>query len=220
VALRVSTEELTEARRLMVEEQLRGRDIVDERVLDAMERVPRELFVPDKERPRAYDDVALPIGHGQTISQPYMVARICEVLGLRGDERVLDVGTGSGYQAAVLAELAGDVHTIERIPELAEQARANLAAAGYEQVHVHVGDGTLGLPEHAPYDAIAVAAAAPGLPQRLYEQLEARGRLAIPVGGRWGQRLELVIRSPEGPAVVRSVPCRFVPLVGEEGFAD
>ena len=204
----------------MVDEQLRSRDIVDERVLDAMERVPRELFVPEKERPRAYDDVALPIGHGQTISQPYMVARICEVLGLRGDERVLDVGTGSGYQAAVLAELAGEVHTIERIPELAEQARANLAAGGYERVDVHVGDGTLGLPEHAPYDAIAVAAAAPGLPQRLYEQLEARGRLAIPVGGRWGQRLELVIRSPEGPAVVRSVPCRFVPLVGEEGFAD
>ena len=204
----------------MVDGQLRGRDIVDQRVLDAMERVPRELFVPDKEQARAYDDVALPIGHGQTISQPYMVARICEVLGLRGDERVLDVGTGSGYQAAVLAELAGEVHTIERIPELAEQALANLAAAGYERVQVHVGDGTLGLPEHAPYDAIAVAAAAPGLPQRLYEQLEARGRLAIPVGGRWGQRLELVIRSPEGPAVVRSVPCRFVPLVGEEGFAD
>jgi protein-L-isoaspartate(D-aspartate) O-methyltransferase len=204
----------------MVEGQLRGRDIVDERVLDAMERVPRELFIPAGERPRAYDDVALPIGHGQTISQPYMVARICEVLALRGDERVLDVGTGSGYQAAVLAELAGEVHTIERIPELAEQARANLAAAGYDRVDVHVGDGTLGLSEHAPYDAIAVAAAAPGLPQQLYEQLETRGRLAIPVGGRWGQRLELVIRSPEGPAVVRSVPCRFVPLVGEEGFAD
>jgi protein-L-isoaspartate(D-aspartate) O-methyltransferase len=203
----------------MVEGQLRGRDVVDERVLDAMERVPRELFIPAAERARAYDDVALPIGHGQTISQPYMVARICEVLGLRGDERVLDVGTGSGYQAAVLAELAGEVHTIERIPELAEQARAKLAAAGYDRVQVHVGDGTLGLPEHAPYDAIAVAAAAPGLPRQLYEQLETRGRLAIPVGGRWGQRLELVIRSPEGPAVVRSVPCRFVPLVGEEGFA-
>jgi protein-L-isoaspartate(D-aspartate) O-methyltransferase len=204
----------------MVEDQLRGRDIVDERVLAAMERVPREVFVPEEERGRAYDDVALPIGHGQTISQPYMVARICEVLALTGEERVLDVGTGSGYQAAVLAELAGEVFTIERIPELAEQARANLAAAGYEGVHVNVGDGTLGLPDHAPYDAIAVAAAAPGLPQRLYDQLGPRGRLAIPVGGRWGQRLELVIRSPEGPAVVRSVPCRFVPLVGEEGFAD
>jgi protein-L-isoaspartate(D-aspartate) O-methyltransferase len=204
----------------MVDDQLRARDIVDERVLSAMERVPRELFVPERERSRAYDDVALPIGYGQTISQPYMVARICETLSLSGDERVLDVGTGSGYQAAVLAELADEVHTIERIPELAEQASANLAAAGYDRVHVHVGDGTLGVPEHAPYAAIAVAAAAPDLPPQLYEQLEVRGRLAVPVGGRWGQRLELVIRSPEGPAVVRSVPCRFVPLVGEGGFAD
>src|SRR5215218_6731252 len=198
-------------RQSMVARQLRARDISDERVLAAMARVPRELFLPSEERRRAYADAALPIGHGQTISQPYMVARICEILGLTGRERVLDVGTGSGYQAAVLAELAAEVHTIERIPELAEQARANLAAAGYERVEVHVGDGSLGLPEHAPFDAIAVAAAAPGLPQRLYEQLETRGRIAIPVGGRWGQRLELVIRSPEGPAVVRSVPCRFVP---------
>lgn len=207
------------ARLRMVDHDLRGRDIVDEQVLAAMERVPRELFVPERERRRSYDDAALPLGHGQTISQPYMVARICEVLSLNGAERVLDVGTGSGYQAAVLAELADEVFTIERIPELAEQARANLSAAGYEHVHVHEGDGTLGLPEHAPYEAIAVAAAAPDLPQRLYDQLAVRGRLAIPVGGRFGQRLELVIRSPEGPAVVRSVPCRFVPLVGEGGFA-
>jgi protein-L-isoaspartate(D-aspartate) O-methyltransferase len=206
------------ARMRMVEEQLRGRDIVDQRVLEAMERVPRELFVPEDERVHAYGDAALPIGHGQTISQPYMVARICEVLGLTGNERVLDVGTGSGYQAAVLAELAGEVFTIERIPELAAQAQRNLEAAGYGDVTVEVGDGTLGLPEHVPFDAIAVAAAAPGLPQALYEQLEPRGRLAVPVGGRGGQRLELIIRSPEGPAVVRSVPCRFVPLVGEGGF--
>jgi len=204
----------------MVDDQLRARDIVDEHVLAAMERVPRELFVPEEERRRAYADAALPIGHDQTISQPYMVARICEVLGLTGRERVLDVGTGSGYQAAVLAELATDVHTIERIPELAEQARENLAAAGYERVQVHVGDGSVGLPEHAPFDAIAVAAAAPALPQRLYDQLEPRGRLAVPVGGRWGQRLELIVRSPEGPAVVRSVPCRFVPLVGQGGFEE
>jgi protein-L-isoaspartate(D-aspartate) O-methyltransferase len=142
-----------------------------------------------------------------------MVARICEALGLAGDERVLDVGTGSGYQAAVLAELAAEVDTIERIPELAAQARANLAAAGYEGVSVHVGDGTLGLPERAPFDAVAVAAAAPEVPPALYDQLELGGRLVIPVGGRHGQRLELVIKSPEGPAVVRSVPCRFVPLV-------
>jgi protein-L-isoaspartate(D-aspartate) O-methyltransferase len=202
----------------MVEEQLRGRDIADERVLAAMERVPRELFVPEPYRERAYDDAALPIGEGQTISQPYMVARICEALGLRGNERVLDVGTGSGYQAAVLAELAAEVHTIERIPELAERARTALATGGYGGVHVHIGDGTLGLPEQAPFAAIAVAAAAPEVPPSLYEQLEPGGRMVIPVGGRAGQELQLVVRSPEGPAVLRSVPCRFVPLVGAEGF--
>lgn len=204
----------------MVDEQLLGRDIVDQRVLAAMGRVPREPFVPEELRDRAYDDAALPIGADQTISQPYMVARICEALSLTGVERVLDVGTGSGYQAAVLAELAAEVFTIERIPELAEQARINLAAAGYDRVEVHIGDGTLGLPERAPFDAIAVAAAAPSVPEPLYDQLRPRGRLVLPVGGRRGQRLELVVRSPEGPAVVRSVPCRFVPLVGQEGFAE
>jgi protein-L-isoaspartate(D-aspartate) O-methyltransferase len=209
-----------DARLRMVEDQLRARDIVEEQVLEAMERVPRELFVPEGERHRAYADAALPIGHGQTISQPYMVARICEALSLSGGDRTLDVGTGSGYQAAVLAELRAEVHTIERIPELAEQARENLAAAGYDRVQVHVGDGSLGLPDEAPFAAIAVAAAAPGLPRRLYDQLEPRGRLVVPVGGRWGQRLEVIVRSPEGPAIVRSVPCRFVPLVGEEGFED
>jgi protein-L-isoaspartate(D-aspartate) O-methyltransferase len=213
-------EELVRSRRAMVDEQLRGRDIVDKRVLDVMDHVPRELFVPEAERLRAYEDAALPLGGGQTISQPYMVARIVETLSLRGDERVLDVGTGSGYQAAVLAELAGTVVTIERIPELAERARANLAAAGYDRVEVRVGDGTLGVPERAPFDAIAVAAAAPDFPQTLYEQLVPRGRLVVPVGGPRGQRLELVVRSPEGPAVAHSVPCRFVPLVGEEGYKD
>ena len=202
----------------MVERQLRGRDIADERVLHAMERVPRELFVPERERDRAYADAALPIGYAQTISQPYMVARIAEALSLRPAEVVLDVGTGSGYQAAVLAELGADVVTIERLPELAEQARKNLAAADYNEVDVRVGDGTLGVPDRAPFDAIAVAAAAPGFPQTLYDQLRPRGRLAVPVGGQRAQRLELIVRSPEGPAVVHSVPCRFVPLVGEEGF--
>jgi protein-L-isoaspartate(D-aspartate) O-methyltransferase len=215
----MSHDDYTRARARMVDNQLRARDVVDERVLGAMERVPRELFLPAGQRSRAYDDAALPIGHGQTISQPYMVARIAEALALHGDEHVLDVGSGSGYQAAVLAELGKDVFTIERIPELAQQARANLAAAGYHHVSVHEGDGTLGLPEYAPFDAIAVAAAAPGMPERLYEQLADRGRLAVPVGSRGGQRLELVVRSPEGPAVVRSVPCRFVPLVGEGGFS-
>jgi protein-L-isoaspartate(D-aspartate) O-methyltransferase len=202
----------------MVDEQLRGRDIGDERVLAAMERVPRELFVPPELRDRAYKDAALPIGSGQTISQPYMVARIVEELGLDGDEKVLDVGTGSGYQAAVLAQLGEQVHSIERIPELAEQARRNFEAAGVDNVAVHVGDGSRGLPQEAPFDAIAVAAAAPEFPQALYEQLKTGGRLVVPVGRRQGQRLEVIVRSPEGPAVLRSVPCRFVPLVGEEGF--
>jgi protein-L-isoaspartate(D-aspartate) O-methyltransferase len=203
----------------MVERQLRGRDIADERVLEAMAAVPRELFVPDGERRRAYRDAALPIGHGQTISQPYMVARIAEALAVRPGELLLDVGTGSGYQAAVLAELGADVVTIERIPELAEQARAALETAGYSRVEVRVGDGTLGVRDRAPFDAIAVAAAAPAFPETLYEQLRPRGRLVVPVGGQRAQRLEVIVRSPEGPAVVHSVPCRFVPLVGEEGFA-
>ena len=203
----------------MVARQLRARDIVDENVLRAMERVPRELFVPEDERRRAYEDAALPIGEGQTISQPYMVARICEALEVRAGHQVLDVGTGSGYQAAVLAELEAEVVTIERIPLLAEQARANLATAGYDLVEVRVGDGTLGVPDRAPFDGIAVAAAAPDLPETLYEQLRRGGRLVVPVGGPRAQRLEVIVRSPEGPAVVHSVPCRFVPLVGEEGYA-
>jgi protein-L-isoaspartate(D-aspartate) O-methyltransferase len=198
----------------MVEWQLRRRGIRDERVLGALERVPRELFVPEQLRLDAYADAALPIGDGQTISQPYMVALICEQLALRGAERVLDVGTGSGYQAAVLAELAAEVHTIERIPGLAERARASLAAAGYEsRVRIHIGDGTRGLPAHAPFAAIAVAAAALEPPPALYGQLEPRGRLVVPVGGSREQWLEVVVRTPEGPAVSRSVPCRFVPLV-------
>jgi protein-L-isoaspartate(D-aspartate) O-methyltransferase len=205
----------------MVEHQLRARGIGDERVLAAMARVPRELFVSSELRAHAYADDALPIGHDQTISQPYMVARICAELALHGNEKVLDVGTGSGYQAAVLAELAGEVHSIERIPELADCARAALEAAGYAaRVHVHVGDGTKGLPEHAPFAAIAVAAAAPELPATLYEQLEPRGRLVVPIGGRGQQMLEVIVRTLEGPAVLRTVPCRFVPLLGAEGFAQ
>ena len=204
----------------MVDRQLRRRGVEDERVLAAMERVPRELFLPEDQRDRAYDDAALPIGGGQTMSQPYMVAKMSELLSLDGGERVLDVGTGSGYHAAVLAELAKEVVTIERVPELATRAREALTAAGYDNIEVRTGDGTLGVPDRAPYDAIAVAAAAPVLPETLYEQLKIGGRMAVPVGGRANQRLELIVKSPEGPAVVRSVPCRFVPLVGKEGFSE
>ncbi|HVD65959.1 MAG TPA: protein-L-isoaspartate(D-aspartate) O-methyltransferase [Gaiellaceae bacterium] len=207
-----------EARQAMVAEQLAGRGIVDERVLGAMGRVPRELFVSERDRRRAYRDMPLPIGHGQTISQPFMVAVICQAAAVEDGDRVLDIGTGSGYQAAVLAELGATVYTVERIPELAELARAHLASAGYEQVDVHVGDGSLGLPEHGPYDAIVVAAAAPAMPESLYQELRERGRLVVPVGGPEGQRLEVIVRGPEGPAVARSVPCRFVPLLGAEGF--
>jgi protein-L-isoaspartate(D-aspartate) O-methyltransferase len=197
---------------------LRRRGIADERVLAAMARVPRELFVPEDERRRSYADRALPIGYGQTISQPFMVAVICASLELAGPERVLDVGTGSGYQAAVLAELAAEVVTVERVPELAELARETLAAAGYDRVDVRVGDGTLGVPERAPYDGIAVAAAAPGIPRALYHQLVPGGRLVVPVGTLRDQRLETVVRGPHGPEVRSSVPCRFVPLLGAEGF--
>ena len=204
----------------MVERQLRRRGIRDERVLGAMARVPRERFLPPEVREEAYADAAVPIGHGATMSQPYIVAAICELLALKGTERALDVGTGSGYQAAVLAELAAEVVTIERVPELAAEARRTLAELGYGAVDVRVGDGTLGVPDRAPFDAIAVAAAAPELPRALYDQLVPGGRLVVPVGRRRAQRLELIVRSPEGPAVLRSVPCRFVPLLGAEGWEE
>ena len=210
--------DLEAQRRVMIEEQLEARGIVDRRVLDAMGRVPREAFVEEDDRGRAYLDMPLRIGWGQTISQPYMVALICQTADAKEGDKVLDIGTGSGYQAAVLAEMGAEVHSIERIPELAERARERLAAAGYERVVVHVGDGSLGVPEEAPFDAIVVAAAAPEVPMTLYDQLVVRGRLVVPVGGPEGQRLEVVVKSPEGPAIRRSVPCRFVPLVGAEGF--
>ena len=211
---------VAEARADMVERQLRRRGISDGRVLDAMGRVPRELFVPESVRPYAYDDGALPIGQGQTISQPFVVATICSLLALAGEERVLDVGTGSGYQAAVLAELAAEVVTIERIPELAESAREALARAGYANVEVRIGDGSLGVPERASFSGIAVAAAAPTVSAALYAQLGEGGRIVVPRGTRRGQDLVLVVRTPDGPVERRSIPCRFVPLLGAEGFGQ
>jgi len=208
------------ARAEMVERQLRRRGISDDRVLAAMARVPRELFLPERLRAHAYDDGALPIGQGQTISQPFVVATICSLLALEGQERVLDVGTGSGYQAAVLAELAAEVVTIERIEALAVAARAGLAEAGYGNVEVRVGDGSTGVPDRAPFGGIAVAAAAPSVPPALYDQLDDGGRLVVPRGSRRGQDLVLVVRTAEGPVERRSIPCRFVPLVGDEGFGE
>ena len=206
------------ARATMVERQLRRRGIADERVLAAMSRVPRELFVPESLQDVAYEDGALPIGYGQTISQPFVVAAICELLELAGPERVLDVGTGSGYQAAVLSELATDVVSVERIPELAHGARRALAAAGYERVKVLLGDGSLGALERAPFDAVAVAAAVPSVPPALYAQLVEGCRLVAPRGSLRGQDLVQVVRRPDRARERLSIPCRFVPLLGAEGF--
>ena len=192
-----------------VDRQLRARGIVDPRVLEAMRVVPRESFVPVEARTRAYDDAALALAYGQTISQPYVVALICQALSLEGDELVLDVGTGSGYQAAVLDELAGRVVSVERIPELAEEARANLAATGHDEVEVLVGDGSLGVPARAPFAAIAVAAAAAAVPEALLDQLAPGGRLVLPLG----RQLVRVMDGDGRWRMERLAPVRFVPLV-------
>jgi protein-L-isoaspartate(D-aspartate) O-methyltransferase len=197
----------------MVERQLRRRGIADDRVLAAMARVPREAFVPAPIADRAYDDAALAIGQEQTISQPYIVAAMCELLALEGAEQVLDVGTGSGYAAAVLDELAASVVSIERIPSLAEQARRALDETGHARVEVRIGDGSLGAPDRAPFDAIAVAAATATVPPALYEQLAEGGRLVLPLGGSRGQTLVRITRTPHGPMETAALGCRFVPLV-------
>jgi len=204
----------SEARRAgMVERQLRRRGIADERVLAAMEQVPREAFVPAPLADRAYDDAALPIGEEQTISQPYIVAAMCELLGLTGTERVLDVGTGSGYAAAVLDELAAEVVSVERIPALADTARAALDETGHARVEVRLGDGTLGAPDRAPFAAVAVAAATPSVPPALYEQLALGGRMVLPLGGPRGQHLVRIVKTADGPERTAWLGCRFVPLV-------
>jgi protein-L-isoaspartate(D-aspartate) O-methyltransferase len=204
-----------------IDQQLVARGITDARVLDAMRRVPRDAFVPPESHPAAYADRALPIGSGQTISQPYMVAVMTEALRLTGGERVLDVGTGSGYQSAVLSRLARDVITIERRPELAESARATLATLGYTNVTVIAGDGTLGSPEHAPFDAIVVGAGAPSVPAALKAQLSpSGGRLVIPVGTPEHQTLHVITRDGNAFSDTLGLSCVFVPLIGEEGWRD
>lgn len=206
------------ARQLMVERQLRAREIADERVLEAMGAVPREAFVPADLRARAYDDGALPIGHRQTISQPWVVAAICQGLSLSGEESVLEVGTGSGYSAAVLARLARRVLSVERIPELAEGARAALAALGVANVEVRVCDGSRGVPGEGPFDAIAVHAATPEAPHSLLAQLAEGGRLVVPIATDSADMLTRFERAQEGLHQETIGPCRFVPLIGAEGF--
>jgi protein-L-isoaspartate(D-aspartate) O-methyltransferase len=223
-----STAEFAAQRTEMVEWQLRRRGIRDQRVLEAMATVPRELFVPERHRRRAYADSALPIGHGQTISQPWIVAAICEALALEGSERVLEIGTGSGYSAAVLAMLADEVITVERVEELAIAARTLLAEIGISKVEVVVGDGSAGLPDRAPYEAVAVHATAPSPPSTLIEQLAPGGRLVIPIATDAAdmltvfRRLEGQVDPKTGGGLERMVigPCRFVPLIGSEGYPE
>lgn len=201
-------------RRRMVDEQLRGRDIRNERVLAAMGRVPRHEFVPEELRPRAYADQPLPIGEGQTISQPYIVAFMTQAIDPKPGQRVLEVGTGSGYQAAVLAEVAGEVYSIELLPALAKRARATLDRLGYKGVHTRTGDGYKGWPEAAPFDAILVTCGADHVPAPLFEQLKPGGTLVIPVGDQiFGQSLRVITKGARGERQERdALPVRFVPL--------
>jgi protein-L-isoaspartate(D-aspartate) O-methyltransferase len=201
-------------------EGLRRRGVEDARLLAAFDAVPRHLFVDEALAARAYGDDSLPIGHGQTLSQPFIVARMLGRLGLRPGDKVLEVGTGSGYQAALLARLAGFAWTVERIPALAERARGNWLRAGVRDVRLRVGDGTQGWAAEAPFDAIVVAAAAPVVPPTLLAQLRPGGRMAIPVGGAFDQSVRLLERTEAGARVEEDEACRFVRLIGAEGFAE
>jgi protein-L-isoaspartate(D-aspartate) O-methyltransferase len=204
----------------MVDEQIAGRGVRDERVLAAMRKVPRHEFLPEALRTVAYGDHALPIGEGQTISQPYMVALMTELLELTGRERVLEIGTGSGYQSAVLAQLCEKVYTVERVKSLAAQARTVLDRLGYRNVAIKTFDGTFGWREMAPFDAIMVTAGAPDIPKPLVDQLKPGGRMVIPVGERFSQTLLKVVKTPEGAVTEKSIPCVFVPLIGNHGWKE
>jgi protein-L-isoaspartate(D-aspartate) O-methyltransferase len=207
--------------RSLIDRELRPDGITDERVLNAVYKVKREKFIPETMRDRAYDNYPLPIGENQTISQPYIVAHMTQALDLRPEDKVLEIGTGSGYQAAILAELAGVVYSVERLDSLAMKARTNLYSQGYSNIILVVGDGTKGLPEYAPYDKIIVTAAAPHVPDALLAQLKNGGKLVIPVGGKFVQDLQLVEKALNGRISKRSLGgCRFVPLIGSEGWKD
>ena len=211
---------LSDRRARMVETQLRQRGIRDERVLAAMSHVPRHEFVAEPYQPQAYDDNPLPIGEGQTISQPYIVALMLELLAVRPEHTVLEIGTGSGYQTVLLAELTHYVYTIERQVVLANNSQQTLQRLGYANITFEIGDGSAGLPAHAPYDGIIVAAAAPILPNSLVEQLKEGGHLVIPVGTPDSQQLELVEKKQGQPVISEHTGCRFVPLIGEHGYRE
>ncbi len=206
------------ARSEMVEHQIKAEGITDARVLRVMQEIPRHLFVPEYWRDQAYDNCALPIGEGQTISQPYMVALMTWTLDLRGEEKVLEIGTGSGYQAAILGRLAKEVYTVERIEPLADRARACLQALGFDNVYVVLGNGTLGLPAEAPFDRILVTAGAPSVPPALIDQLASGGILVAPVGDQLIQELTVVVKEEGGLKVRRGPSCVFVPLIGVGGW--
>ena len=196
------------------------REISDDSVLKAMERVPRELFVPAESYAHAYDDIPLPIGEGQTISQTFIVGMMTQALRIDKSSKVLELGTGSGYQTAILAELAGQVVTVERLPKLSQSAEGILRSLGYNNISFHVAGKGLGWPDEAPYDAILVTAAAPKVPQALLDQLKVGGRLVIPVGARWEQSLLQVVKREGGTEVNHLTGCRFVPLIGEDAWEE
>ena len=198
--------------------ELRMRGIADERVLGAMAVVPREVFVPESLWRDAYRDAALPVGEGQTISQPFIVALMTELLALSGDEKVLEIGTGTSYQTAILAHLCRRVVSVERLPMLAADAIVRLKALGYDNVELHTGDGTLGWKSAAPYDRILVTAGAPEVPSPLYNQLRVGGRMVIPVGDEESQNLEVIEKHGDGPQVIDAGGCRFVKLIGDAGW--
>jgi protein-L-isoaspartate(D-aspartate) O-methyltransferase len=202
----------------MVETQLISRGISDRKVLEAFNSVPRHEFVGSEYRDIAYSDAPLPIGSGQTISQPYMVALMTQCLGLKGADTVLEIGSGSGYQAAILSRIAGKVYSVERVPALASSAASTLKSLGCSNVEIVVGDGTLGLPEHAPYDGIIVTAGSPDVPQSLMNQLKQGARLVIPVGGEFSQALTVVERHGDKIKATEICGCVFVPLIGKEGW--
>lgn len=216
----MTTTDYRDLRKAMVRNQLIPRGISDPNVLRAMEEIPRHLFIEPAQQSRAYDDSALPTADGQTISQPYMVAVMTELLEMRGDEKVLEIGTGSGYQAAILATLAREVYTIERYPDLADKAAERFRTLGYANIYVRSGDGTLGWPGEAPFDRIIVTAGAPDVPSPLVEQLASQGVLVAPVGDRYSQQLVRFVKSKEGLRKTYHTPCVFVPLVGAFGWPD